>query len=79
MPQPDPPELINACNMLREIYWREYGRGWREACAHVKRVLEQQPIPVRYDDEVTAAQVRAIDEKLKPEFADGDWKTVEKE
>ena len=41
MPQPDSPELIKACDMLREIYWREYGRGWREAIAAVQKVLEQ--------------------------------------
>lgn len=79
MSQPDPPELIKACDMLREIYWREYGRGWRAAVANVKNILEQAPLPVNYDDEVTAEQLKAIDEKLAPEFAGGDWKTVEKE
>lgn len=76
---PDTPELTKACNMLREIYNREYGRGWRKAVAYVKCVLEQQPLPVSYDDEVTAEHVKAIDEKLAPEFAAGDWKTIEKE
>jgi len=36
----DTPELKAAIEMLRQIYWREYGRGWREATAAIKRVLE---------------------------------------
>lgn len=43
--RPDPPELARACDMLREIYWREYGRGFREAIANVQRILEQQSPP----------------------------------
>ena len=39
--RPDTPELARAIDMLRTIYWREYGRGWREAIENVKRVLEQ--------------------------------------
>jgi hypothetical protein len=39
--RPDPPELAKAIDTLRTIYWREYGRGWREAVENVKRVLEQ--------------------------------------
>ena len=41
MQRPDTPELAKACEMLREIYWREYGRGWRDAVENIKRVLEQ--------------------------------------
>ena len=45
MPQypPDTPEISTACDMLRGIYWREYGRGWRDAFAYVKRILELPP------------------------------------
>lgn len=39
--RPDPPELA-ACDVLRQIYWREYGRGWREATQRVKEVLERE-------------------------------------
>lgn len=35
--------------------------------------------PVDYDDEVTAEQVAAIDKLVAPEFAHGDWITVESE
>ncbi len=44
--RPDPPELTKGIDMLRTIYWREYGRGWREAVENVKRVLEQHAKPV---------------------------------
>lgn len=40
--RPDPPELVAACDVLRQIYWREYGRGWREATQRVKEVLERE-------------------------------------
>ena len=46
MPQPDPPEIAKACEILREIYWAEYCRGWREACAHIKRTLETETVNV---------------------------------
>ena len=52
--RPDPPELVRACDMLREIYWREYGRGWRDATEHVKRVLESPPAD--YDNSIAAEQ-----------------------
>ena len=45
--------------------------------AIIKRLTT--PITVNYDDEVAAEQVKTIDEKLKPEFADFTWETVEKE
>lgn len=45
--RPDPPELSAACDMLRQIYWREYGRGWREATQRVKEVLEREAEAVR--------------------------------
>lgn len=40
--RPDTPELAAACDLLREIYWREYGRGWQEAVQKVKDVLERE-------------------------------------
>jgi hypothetical protein len=39
----DPPELQAGIEMLRKIYWREYGRGWREACQHMGRILQSAP------------------------------------
>ena len=36
-------------------------------------------LTVSYDDEVTAEQVKAVDDHLAPEFTRGDWKTVESE
>ena len=43
MTRGDTPELKAAIDMLRAIYWREYGRGWREACLRVKEILEREP------------------------------------
>lgn len=40
--RPDTPELAVAIDMLRQIYWREYGRGWKEAVQRVRAVLEQE-------------------------------------
>lgn len=60
----DPPELQAGIEMLRSIYWREYGRGWREACQRVKEILEREP-PI-YGAE-TVAEVRKV-------FADGELK-----
>jgi hypothetical protein len=39
---PDPPELARAIDALRQIYWREYGRGWKDAVANIQRVLTQE-------------------------------------
>lgn len=39
----DPPELAKAIALLREIYWREYVRGWRAAIDVIKKGLEQLP------------------------------------
>lgn len=36
-------------------------------------------LPVSYLDEVTAEQVRKIDELVHEEFESGDWVTVEQE
>ena len=49
--RPDPPELAAAIDMLRQIYWREYGRGWKEAVQRVKVVLEQEALAVSVDGE----------------------------
>ncbi len=40
---PDPPELVKAIETLREIYWREYGRGWRAAIEGIQKGLAQMP------------------------------------
>lgn len=36
MGRKDVPELEAAFNLLRQIYWREYGRGWREVIAKIR-------------------------------------------
>lgn len=51
-PRPDPPELAKACDMLREIYWREYGRGWKAAIDGIKKGLEQQALIVNDGEDV---------------------------
>lgn len=53
MHPPDPPELANAIGMLRQIYWREYGRGWREANQRVREILEREAAAVHTDGEIT--------------------------
>ncbi len=52
---PDTPELEAGCDILREIYWREYGRGWREALESIKRILEQ---PAPSPNEATVEQTQ---------------------
>lgn len=41
----DPPELQRAIDLLREIYWREFGRGWRAAIEGITKGLAQQDAP----------------------------------
>ena len=81
-------------NELKNILENEWGK-WRPRIPMGERRIEfaiacmrlaydlgrasVSPLPISYDDEVTPEQVKAIDEKLKPEFTGGDWKTVEKE
>ncbi len=43
--RPDPDELRAAIEMLRSIYWREYGRGWKDAVQSVKEILERHQPP----------------------------------
>lgn len=51
--RPDTPELAAGVDMLRQIYWREYGRGWREAVSKVKEVLERDVPAEAPDGETT--------------------------
>lgn len=44
-------------------------------CPHPTR----RGLPVSYDDEVTPEQIEKINKALAPEFAKGDWQTVESE
>jgi hypothetical protein len=46
----DSPELARTINMLREIYWREYGRGWKAAIEGIKKGLEQLPAEISGPD-----------------------------
>lgn len=38
MGRKDVPELEAAFNLLRKIYWREYGRGWRTVIGTIRNV-----------------------------------------
>ena len=59
---PDTSELTKACNMLRQIYNRKYGRGWREAVAHLKRILDKAA-----DDEANYAGELEVMQSIPPE------------
>lgn len=54
----DTPELAAAIGDLRAIYWREYGRGWREACQHIKEILEREAPPISSAEAVS--EVRTV-------------------
>lgn len=72
--RPHGDKMFKVYELLHEIVMEELELKRAETAA-----TKVKPAIVSYDDVVTAEQVRAIDEKLKPEFAGGDWKTVEKE
>jgi hypothetical protein len=69
----------HAGGLVEEIVRDGTHKSWKRVAAAIRSYNEPSTFRVDYSTDVTAADVERIDKLVAPEFATGDWETVESE